>query len=227
METGDTIKISKEGNVIDGQHRLSAIVRSGKTVSCAIARNVDSEVFEVLDTGKIRSGGDVLYMAGYKNTLSVSAAARTILLHKSGLNTRPARGSSATTGDITSNKKILEFVNENEEALMEAVNFGSNANKKCSFLARSEYAVYFFIFSEKSPDDARLFLEKFVSGSNLEENSPILLLRRAMEKSATSHIKLTAYAKKYLIVRAWNAFRQKRKVGVLQYNKDFQMPEII
>jgi len=229
LETGDSIKISKEGELIDGQHRLSAVVRSGVPIVCAIARDVDRSVFEVLDTGRARSSSDVLAVSGFRNANNLAAAARFILLHKAGLNSRAAQGdvSDAIQSDFQSNKKVLDFVEANADAIQEAVSFAAVAYKKCRFVATSEYAAYYYIFSEKSKEDARFFWEKFASGSNLDEKSPILLLRRALERNVTSHVKLTQYSKKYYIVRAWNAFREKRSLGVLQYNKDFKMPEIV
>ncbi|HUU60155.1 MAG TPA: hypothetical protein VMZ50_11470, partial [Phycisphaerae bacterium] len=59
-ENGETIIISKEGYVLDGQHRLWAVVESGATIRCLVARGVDKDMFLTIDRGKGRSLGDVL-----------------------------------------------------------------------------------------------------------------------------------------------------------------------
>ena len=49
-KTGDTIKFSVTGRLLDGQHRLSAIVDSGVSQFLMVARGLDSNAFDVLDT---------------------------------------------------------------------------------------------------------------------------------------------------------------------------------
>lgn len=56
----DGIIISKAGNLLQGQHRLSAVVMSGKTIPFFVCRNVEDGVFSVLDRGATRSVADAL-----------------------------------------------------------------------------------------------------------------------------------------------------------------------
>ena len=58
-DTGEVIKISKSGIVLDGQHRLYAIVKSNTPIFLHIAYGVDDSVSDVLDTGSVRSATDV------------------------------------------------------------------------------------------------------------------------------------------------------------------------
>ena len=50
--------------LVDGQHRLWAIVLTGRTVPIRVTYNVDPETSFVIDTGRSRSGADVLTIAG-------------------------------------------------------------------------------------------------------------------------------------------------------------------
>ena len=58
----DTIKLDAEGNVIDGQHRLSAIVESGEPQHMIIVTSVPESVKQYLDQGAKRNEGDRLKM---------------------------------------------------------------------------------------------------------------------------------------------------------------------
>jgi hypothetical protein len=51
-----------KGRLLDGQHRLSAIVESKKTIQahCSIVKN--ESIFKVLDQGKNRSNADILHL---------------------------------------------------------------------------------------------------------------------------------------------------------------------
>lgn len=58
----DTIKLDVEGNVIDGQHRLSAIVESGEPQYMIIVTSVPESIKQYLDQGAKRNEGDRLKM---------------------------------------------------------------------------------------------------------------------------------------------------------------------
>jgi hypothetical protein len=49
--------------VLDGQHRLHAIVKHGKPVRMLVARNVDPGVFDVIGCGKTRNSTDIFCIA--------------------------------------------------------------------------------------------------------------------------------------------------------------------
>lgn len=57
---GDTIKIGKSGNLIDGQHRLQAVVKSGKPIISVVAFDVDDAAMVTIDQGVKRAVGDML-----------------------------------------------------------------------------------------------------------------------------------------------------------------------
>ena len=63
------ISFDKEGNIINGQHRLTAIDISGVTVRMAIYRNVETTVF---DRGRLRTVSNILEMNGMPRTIANS-----------------------------------------------------------------------------------------------------------------------------------------------------------
>jgi hypothetical protein len=77
---GEAIKFDRDGKLVDGQHRLDAVIKSGKEILFLVIRGLDPEVFKTIDTGKKRSAGDVLAIRGVKNPNSVGAAMR--LVHR-------------------------------------------------------------------------------------------------------------------------------------------------
>ena len=74
--TGDTIKLTARGMLIDGQHRMAAVVKANKSVVMAVARGVDEDAFTVIDTGKARTLSDVLGIQGYQHCAVLAAIAR-------------------------------------------------------------------------------------------------------------------------------------------------------
>ena len=60
---GDTIRFNGT-RLVDGQHRLLAVVKSGKAIETLVVDGLESDVFKTIDIGKIRSNGDTLAADG-------------------------------------------------------------------------------------------------------------------------------------------------------------------
>ncbi|QNL30839.1 hypothetical protein SEA_ESTES_151 [Mycobacterium phage Estes] len=61
---GDTIRISKEGTLLDGQHRLNAVIEADATVPMLVVFGLDEDVVSSIDQGRPRSVIDILRMRG-------------------------------------------------------------------------------------------------------------------------------------------------------------------
>jgi len=73
---GTPIRFNRSGNLIDGQHRLSAIIESGKTQKMVVMWNLANETQDVMDSGRSRNIGDTLKLHGYKNWTALGSSAR-------------------------------------------------------------------------------------------------------------------------------------------------------
>lgn len=72
-QNGETIKFDTTGSLVDGQHRLAAIVKSGVTLTLSVIRNLSPEAKFTMDSGKGRTKKDILKYSGFN--LSTSAMA--------------------------------------------------------------------------------------------------------------------------------------------------------
>jgi|SRR5579859_531229 len=79
---GDTIKISKSRDILDGQHRLWAVsMVEGASIDTLIVLHLDREVFETIDTIRVpRTFGDTIALEGQKRYLAHIGTALTWLL---------------------------------------------------------------------------------------------------------------------------------------------------
>lgn len=57
-ESADAIAFDVNGNLLSGQHRLFAVIKSGKNIVCDIKVGLPVESAAVIDTGRPRSPGD-------------------------------------------------------------------------------------------------------------------------------------------------------------------------
>jgi hypothetical protein len=65
---------------VDGQHRLYAVAESDTTQTFLVVFEADADSFDVIDTGKIRTGNDIWRIAG-KSAPNVAAVARLACLY--------------------------------------------------------------------------------------------------------------------------------------------------
>lgn len=71
--TPEGVMFDTDGNLIDGQHRLTAISRANKPVKMVVWRDVPFEAMEVLNTGAARTTADILTVTGGIGSVSGSA----------------------------------------------------------------------------------------------------------------------------------------------------------
>lgn len=110
---GQTIKISKTGKLLDGQHRCFAAVRAGRSFHSIVVRGLPDEIFDTLDSGPVRSLGEILATRGERNANALAAALQKLWLYQQDMPTFHAwRGSHAELLRVLEqNPRIRESVN--------------------------------------------------------------------------------------------------------------------
>lgn len=115
--SGQTIVISKNGTLMDGQHRLLAVMQTGISMEHCIVRGVEDEVFKVIDIGKNRSGADVLSIAHIDRS---SKIAKVIKMHKAYENRHMTRLAKLSNTELltayeANNVMYIGMLDEGEE----------------------------------------------------------------------------------------------------------------
>ena len=85
LDDGAPIRISDEGKLLDGQHRLSAIEASGISQKLVIISGLDPASLLVMDTGKVRTFSDYLTIMGVANARNLSAATTFLWKYQNGI----------------------------------------------------------------------------------------------------------------------------------------------
>lgn len=164
--TGESIKFNTDGNLIDGQHRLTAIIEAGVTLRILVARNIPVDAHGSIDGGCARSHGDQFaIIGGVTNGNRVAASVKMFYM--------------LTTGkypDLLTFEDCLELRNENIEAFEWAARaFSNNTMFDNGVIAGAAAIAY-----QHDPERVDAFFEQLHSGLNLRKGSPILALREAI-----------------------------------------------
>ena len=213
---GQPLRFDEDNILIDGQHRLNAIVKSQTSQNILIVTGLKKESFKVMDTGKNRNAADVLSINGESYYCEISCCARFIIKFKNNHSLGGNRLSS------TSNTSIINWLDENRN-IVENIRTADKLKKQFSgVLSKTYIASLLYLFSEKDVTVAEIFMRKLCTGLDLSDKDPIFALRKALIKDKMSKSNLPQKDKTALIVKGWNAYRLGKSIKVLRWNKDVE-----
>lgn len=219
--THQSIALDPDGVLIDGQHRLSAVVMSRKTVPMSVAFDVPRESFDVLDTGFARTASSILHIGGYNDANGVAAASRAFMIYKEIDGTR--RVPSADVRSQFSARDVLDFMEtENGEHMRANMRPGAVIGKALNkYGARTWIAAALTLIDETNPlpDTREEFVNKWETGEMLSAGAPVLTLRRWMTseygygRADRGYRGIVGIA---AAVRAWNAFTSGHDLALIR-----------
>jgi len=218
-DAGDPIRLNSDGQMIDGQHRMWAIVESGCEFPFLVIRGIDNATQMIMDTGRSRRLSDQLRIQG---EASPSELASAISLYSGWLNERMlVRGGGR-------NKKIMVpegvAILEQYPQLRESVLIGKPLARTVKG-GSGRWAAIHCVLSAIDADDAAAFFGQIQTGENLSANSPVMALRKRLADDALAIRKLAIREYTALVFKAWNAYREGRNVRILSWRPGGAAPE--
>lgn len=219
--TGDPIKFSPEGRLLDGQHRLQAVIEYDKPVQFHIAENVPDEAFTVIDTGKNRTAGDVVSTKGYKYATVLAAAAKGILLFAKGY--YDISGGTRRFG-IT-NTQIFEWIEKHPD-VHEIAKYTQSVAHSFRYISHADLTMLYCMLYKKNQVKCEEFFEKYRTGIDLKEKDPVRILReKLIRDSGLLRGKFSKRDKLALFIRAWNYTVTGNTVSNFSLEKNYKFPK--
>lgn len=207
--THQGVAVSPDGELVDGQHRLAAIARSGETVPLLVS-TVDDSIFDVIDTGRARGPRDALAMANHKHYVRLPPAIR-LVAHYRGPNADALMGGTTRL----TNTEFLAIAAAEPAYERHA----PHAERIAASVGRRGYVTPFLaslvIIEQDAPEltDTRTeFFSKLEHPTLLTEASPVFALRRWLTVTvpAANYRSKQAQAVLFGTIRAWNAYVEGR-----------------
>lgn len=209
--TGEPIKFSVNGRLLDGQHRLHAVIEAGVPAEMLVVRGLPDETQSVMDSGARRTAGDALKLRGEASYTHLAAAAR---LGIAFVNGDPLGGRGTFTATHT---EILKFVDDHpdlRDAVTLAIRYRNAIDMPPSILSVSAW-----ILSRVDAEDLEIFLARVAEKTDLKKGDAVLaLLHRLGEIRRTGRI-ATNNDYMSLLFRAWNYWRAGTEVDTLPIRK--------
>lgn len=192
--------------LLDGQHRLEAIKRSGMTVRVLVIRELHPDAQATMDIGRKRTAGDWLRILDHGNATTLGAVLSAVWKLQGGdrmISTNP-KPTPIECSDL------LKAHPEIERSVEVAVRtYGGFRHLK-----KTSYGVAHFFMHEIAPTQAPYFFTLIETGANLPKGHPILAMRDRASILASRHNEpMTTRRELNLIFRAWNYCAEGRKAA--------------
>lgn len=221
---GDPIRFDVNEALIDGQHRLHAIIKSGTSQQILVLRGLSTETFITMDSGRKRTVADVLSINGYKNATKLAGSIQAVHNLRVGKNPHLLM----KEGSHLNKQDCLDFVADNP-ALVNSCHYTCGKWIKAQVLISPSYAAALhFLFAEKDENMAAVFFNKLCTGLDLTENSPIYFLREKLiaNMGMSSGQKISVGVRAALTIKAWNRVREDVPIKVLQIRLNEEIEQI-
>lgn len=174
---GEPICFNQNGQLVNGQHRLSAIIQANRSISIVVVRDIPNDV-TIFDRGFVRATYSSLRMSGYGIE---TANTYTTALAKICIQTRNMSGS--ITYSLVSDNEVLDFLANNEDDVQFAYtlcakNGKDSKGKRTSTRTASVMgAVFEAAQNGEDKDTIKSFIEVFRTGfyESKEQTAAIVL----------------------------------------------------
>lgn len=218
IPTSSTIKFDSDGHLIDGQHRLLAVIEANLKVDMMVARGEDPNAVHVIDVNTPRNAADSLVLTGSVTKTSatqMAGLANALNGYEQGyfVNAMSELGNA----DRFANDEMVEFVKERFAEMEEALVVANHVMRMLP-LNRSGIAVAFLVLRKVDADAADEFFNRLAQGILHGGEDPLVVLtRKATSERLQPHRKNLVGTTLYLIFRTWNAWRSGEALGKFQY----------
>lgn len=210
-KNGQTVVVAEDGQLNDGQQRLEACVRSGRSFRSLMVFGVERDSRHTLDQGKRRSIRDILHMKGEKNVYQLTGALTALL----GYNLKDFN--ILDHGQATA-QQVLALLRANP-TISQSFHHGYRMKKRFKG-SDGLWAGIHYILAQRNPEKAEVFFETIEFGVGIEHlTDPRAKLAGRLQDHIAGVNKLTRGEILALTVKAWNAWLRGERIPNLRWRR--------
>lgn len=209
---GETIQVSRDGELNNGQHRCSAVIAAHKSIRTFMIFGVSRESRTTVDVGATRTPGDHLGVMGFRNATTLAGVTRLVLAYEAS-----SSQDLGQTGRITAaaiNDRVVK-----DEGLVEAAHFSVTNAKARRFVPPSVLGFVYYELMKIDPDKAQVFMNQVATGTDLARDDPSFVVRDTLMNRTA----LAKDLKAEVIMRGWEAFVNDKKIKTIRIKHELPM----
>lgn len=208
---GESIQFDIHGTLMNGQHRLRAIMQSGQAQKFNIVTGVDSASQITMDQGTRRTPAEQMAVADIKVDGTTASAIRIYMRWYAG----------RLFGDVVANKvsttEIVEWAQSNPQVIENIRNIRAQlGNKRIVGVTPALTLAIALRFHTIDHEDADEFFHQLKTMEDVPAKSPVSALWKKLDRARDSRIRYTERDLIAFFVVAWNAFREQRPLQLIQ-----------
>jgi hypothetical protein len=217
---GEPIVFDVDGVLLNGHHRLHAIIQSNVPIQTFVTRGVEHGAFTTFDCGRHRTLGQLIGMNGIKHYNSVASVVNVVFRLQNGL---AVSDSGLAHSSKHTNSKMIDYFNNDRELFIEAGEFGALARNKASFIDGSIVGGTYYWLIRKCGYEKEI-VESFFNDLckiGTSESHTIDLLRTRLINDKMSTIRKTSKNVHFaLLIKTWNYYITNENVKCLRFNPE-------
>lgn len=220
LPTGDPIRFNSEGRLLDGQHRLHAVIQANATLDMIVIRDVPTAAFKVLDSGYARTVGNAIGF-NLKNSTTMVAASRLLWVIEVGGD--PRRQVDMLT---PSRVDLADYYLSHEKEMTASVHFAQQMTTMFSNgTNKSAWSAFMQLAWRINEDWAYEFHSRVHTGLDLGLGDARYVLRNLLirgeigDRRASQHLGL--------IIKTWNDWMSCRRRQLLAFRATEPWPELV
>jgi hypothetical protein len=217
QQNGETIKRSIDGKLLDGQHRLHAIARSGVAVKMLVIDGLPEDSFHTIDTGMRRSNAQLVGLAGHNNSTTQASMARWVVLMETSQPKQMGKGAATA-------QQVFEALERHPLI----AHFAQRHTHKGirAFIPGAAISVLVLAAEKHGQALADDFLTSFKSGEGLKKGDPVYELRERLIANSSRVAKLTTATIVAITIKAVRAYAAQRTLGTLRWTPNEDWPTL-
>lgn len=214
---GEPIQIADDGTLLNGQHRLMAVLDANVTIPALVVSGLGSDAFRTLDAGQRRRLSDVLALRGEVDTTNLSATLGLLHRYRKGVRMDVA---GATAPSAQQALDLLEREPEVRDALRRSGRLRSHNQMRLSVMA-----VLMHLFDEANPGEGTRFFEELCR-VHTDPKSPLRALRSILERGQRDRTyRPPVYSLCAMTIKAFNAWIDGTPMTILLFRPSGETPE--
>lgn len=215
LPTGEAIKVTPDGRVIDGEHRLRAIIKADVAIETLIVYGIEATHRVAMDTGATRTFADHLKFQGERECTNLAAAVLALWQRHT--------GNPRTRPDV-SHQQLTEMLDDHP-----GIRHSVQATRPAHAALRVSHglcAALHYDMTAIEPEDADDFWHRLATGTEMHERHPVLVLRKRLQENAMQlGKKLDKLMVHAYIVKSWNFYRDGKDVSFIRWTRGGANPE--
>ena len=204
---GESIKFSDTGKLLDGQHRLLAIYKSGKSIDSIIIRGLPEIAQDTVDSGAKRTFGNILTLRGEANVNTLASGIRV-----SWYITKYGEPKTSAVSYPSTSELLRYFLAHT--GLREAAVLGSQAAHSSLHIQSGISTAVYYHMKAIDPGRATMFWDQLLL-NDAPRGSAVHALRESLSKDLSRPHRMSTTHKMALIIKAWNAWLEGKKMDYI------------